>query len=57
MSDKDLYHLICLFREFIDIYIDPNDSEYSDYLDVLRFILFIRDDEQSLDKFVGCPYD
>ena len=30
MSDKDLYDLICLFREFIDIYIDPNDSEYSE---------------------------
>lgn len=57
MSDKDLYDLICLFREFIDIYIDPNDSEYSDYLDVLRFILFIRADEIYLDDFVGCPDD
>ena len=57
MSDRDLCDLIYLFKNFIDIYIDVDDSEYSDYLDVLRFIVFIRADENYLDNFVGCPDD
>lgn len=53
MSDMDLDLLIDLFKNFIDIYIGIDDSDYSDYLDVLHFIIFVRADEYYLDNFVG----
>ena len=53
MSDRDLGLLIDLFKEFIDMYGDIGEPEYSQLKDVLHFIIFVRADENYLDNFVG----
>lgn len=57
MSDSDLRLLIRLFNKFIYFYGNIEESEHTELLAVLQFIIYVRYDEKNLDNFVGCPDD